>query len=246
MSSVYYPAHVVLVLRRIVNVISTLSISNHYLLPKNTVTDSDRGTVAQSTVNLPPSSSPLARHNELEWPWSFRRRDWNWISLGLLSTTTVPQESRAPGVPSLGEGAQLFYTFIISPQLSHPSEASSSQSLKRQWSWRSLLNTSAQTTPPDMEDLPPPSPPRRKQDQRKPLNLPLAHHPSPDPIHQLMQNPPLYNPLRTPRYPIVLCHGTRFVCSGVAKFNISKVSTDSILAVRPNSPVSGCITGQTS
>lgn len=29
----------------------------------------------------------------------------------------------------------------------------------------------------------------------------------PDIIHQLLRNPVLYNPLRTPRNPIVLCHG---------------------------------------
>jgi hypothetical protein len=28
-----------------------------------------------------------------------------------------------------------------------------------------------------------------------------------DEIHRLIQNPVLYNPLRAPRYPIVLCHG---------------------------------------
>jgi hypothetical protein len=28
-----------------------------------------------------------------------------------------------------------------------------------------------------------------------------------DEIHRLMQNPVLYDPLRAPRYPIVLCHG---------------------------------------
>lgn len=36
MNSVYVPAHVALILRRIVNVISTLSISNQYLLSKRT------------------------------------------------------------------------------------------------------------------------------------------------------------------------------------------------------------------
>ena len=251
MSSVYYPAHVVLVLRRIVNLISTLSISNNYLLPKSTITDTDRGIVAHSTVNAPLSvisSSPFVRHNELWWPWSFRQHDWNWISLRLLSSTTIPQESM---VTSLAEGAQFRYTFTISPQLSHSSESSSSRSLKRQWSWRSLLTTSAQTASlPDMEDpppTPPPPPPQRKQEEAPNPSPLLPHHPPlPDTIHQLMQNPPLYNPLRTPRYPIALCHGTRFALLGQQNFNISKVSTDSIHAVRPNSPVLGCITGQMS
>ena len=29
----------------------------------------------------------------------------------------------------------------------------------------------------------------------------------PDQIHLLIRNPALYDPLRKPRYPIVLCHG---------------------------------------
>jgi len=31
-----------------------------------------------------------------------------------------------------------------------------------------------------------------------------------DEIHRLIQNPVLYNPLRAPRYPIILCHGAPF------------------------------------
>ena len=34
---------------------------------------------------------------------------------------------------------------------------------------------------------------------------------TPDQIHLLMNNPALYDPLRKPRYPIVLCHG-EFTC----------------------------------
>src|SRR5882672_1398052 len=34
------------------------------------------------------------------------------------------------------------------------------------------------------------------------------HSPSKDIIHQLLVNPALFDPVRTPRFPIVLCHGT--------------------------------------
>ena len=43
----------------------------------------------------------------------------------------------------------------------------------------------------------PPEPADRDRDNRESL----------DEIHRLMQNPVLYDPLRAPRYPIVLCHG---------------------------------------
>jgi hypothetical protein len=36
-----------------------------------------------------------------------------------------------------------------------------------------------------------------------------------DEIHRLMKNPVLYDPLRAPRYPIVLCHG---VCPSLDSF----------------------------
>ena len=35
---------------------------------------------------------------------------------------------------------------------------------------------------------------------------------TPDQIHLLMSNPALYDPLRKPRYPIVLCHGEFALC----------------------------------
>ncbi|EGN98188.1 hypothetical protein SERLA73DRAFT_183099 [Serpula lacrymans var. lacrymans S7.3] len=44
---------------------------------------------------------------------------------------------------------------------------------------------------------PPPQPPREPEHDLKPL----------DTIHYLMKNPVLCDPVRTPRYPIVLCHG---------------------------------------
>jgi hypothetical protein len=43
----------------------------------------------------------------------------------------------------------------------------------------------------------PPEPVHRARDGREDV----------DAIHRLMQNPVLYDPLRAPRYPIILCHG---------------------------------------
>ena len=47
-----------------------------------------------------------------------------------------------------------------------------------------------------LRDLPPPTYPRRT----------LRKRPS-DPIHRLLRNPALYEPVRAPRNPVVLCHG---------------------------------------
>lgn len=68
MSSVYFPAHVVLVLRRIVNVISSLSITNQYILLKQAKADQDRTQKPQMTPNL----------SGVKWPsWTFKHR-WDY------------------------------------------------------------------------------------------------------------------------------------------------------------------------
>ncbi|KAG5644540.1 hypothetical protein DXG03_008194 [Asterophora parasitica] len=143
MNSVYFPAHVVLVLRRIVNVISTLSISNHYLLPPR---DDPK--------------QPLAG-------------DWDW------------------------------------PRLVRSNIQADPGSLPSRWSWPALLSTLTQVQPSIHPPDPPPPP---HHNRRPPLNRVPPPEPKepplpPDTIHQLIQNPALYEPVRSPRYPIVLCHG---------------------------------------
>lgn len=87
--------------------------------------------------------------------------------------------------------------------------------LRRQLSLLAFLTTSAQPSVIPCNEGPPPPPSQEKS--RPPSKLPrpdLVRNPPPaDTIHQLMQNPPLHNPLRTPRYPIVLCHGMTFKAS---------------------------------
>ena len=83
------------------------------------------------------------------------------------------------------------------------------------WNWSSVFFSPQLEEPeppqppsPPNIDLPPHSEPPLPQkdplpesEYEKPNSLP------PDIIHQLLVNPALYDPLRTPRYPIVLCHG---------------------------------------
>jgi len=69
---------------------------------------------------------------------------------------------------------------------------------------------------PGPDNEPPPPPPNRKRNEepekqrREPSKEPvetLRIETSPDVIHQLLVHPALFDPIRTPRYPIVLCHG---------------------------------------
>jgi triacylglycerol lipase len=70
---------------------------------------------------------------------------------------------------------------------------------------------------PGPDEQPPPPPPNGRRNEepqekhsREPSREPFETHrieTSPDIIHQLLVHPALFDPIRTPRYPIVLCHG---------------------------------------
>ncbi len=99
----------------------------------------------------------------------------------------------------------------------HSADTSSSPWLERTMTWPSVFAFQANPNPNNHEDDPQPSAKRRndkKQDQ-DPFKLLPAHEQKlaqlpPDLIHQLLGSPALYNPLRKPRQPIVLCHGGFF------------------------------------
>ncbi|KAH9890365.1 Alpha/Beta hydrolase protein [Cubamyces lactineus] len=125
MQTVWFPVPVAALFRRIVNVVSTLSISHHYLHQPSADADSPRTHAFQA----------------LRWPAWLRASQTPW-NLTLAD----------------GSGAD------INPQgddLQEPTRRTIS-----------------------------PSRPRRN-----------------DQIHQLISHPALYDPVRKPRYPIVLCHG---------------------------------------
>ena len=86
-----------------------------------------------------------------------------------------------------------------------------------------------------LRDLPPPTYPRRT----------LRKRPS-DPIHRLLRNPALYEPVRAPRNPVVLCHGTCTALDIVA-MHLTLCSpqdcTASMCEVRQRSLSSGSTTG---
>ncbi|TFK39091.1 Alpha/Beta hydrolase protein [Crucibulum laeve] len=193
MNSVYVPVHVVVLLKRFVNVVSTLSISNQYILYKHAKAEEARlGAETKPTPSRNPTLETLNGVKGGNWPWWLLRSNWDRIRLSNFDRSTTLEEIReSSGMLKAGS--------IALPWLG------------KVWSMFSSLQT-AGGAPPHNDD-PPPSAKRRnnKKSSKDPFKLPSdMKEPDPTPpdiIHQLLVNPALYDPLRTPRYPIVLCHG---------------------------------------
>ncbi|KAJ7031615.1 Alpha/Beta hydrolase protein [Mycena alexandri] len=159
MSGISFP---VLFFRRLVNVISTLSVSNQYLLHKQARAEERAG-------GRQPAWNTL---NSLKIP------AWRWV----LWNTTPLSRSSSPIVhasPALSMSNQSQRTF-------EPGSDSGGSP-----------NSSPSTRPK----------PRRPHKNTPPNPLPDQEPLTPDAIHQLLLHPALLDPLRTPRYPIVLSHG---------------------------------------
>ncbi|KAK0487090.1 alpha beta-hydrolase [Armillaria novae-zelandiae] len=154
MSSVFVPVRVVSLLRNLVNVISTISISNQYLLKQGAKTEE------------PEQQEPPPSWMSLDWEWWKSDDRWYW-NLGRPDSGILH--------------ARAF-----------------------QWSWSSFNLASLMELRNNQSYAPVQMPPSRKFPSDPP---PEPDAISQDIIHQLIRNPTLYNPLRTPRYPIVLCHG---------------------------------------
>ncbi|KAJ3771310.1 alpha beta-hydrolase [Lentinula raphanica] len=165
MSSVYYPAQVVVLFRRLVNVISTFSISNHYLLHHSKPRNSQPSYVDEKDQESSDWPWWMLR-GSWEWPWLvsqsyWKQVHWSWprISLSSYQSLSVTEESYPSHTPSPG-----------------PSTSSSSS-------------------------------PKTSRESREPQRDPEYGENKDDTIHKLLRNPVLYEPLRLPRSPIVLCHG---------------------------------------
>lgn len=226
MNSVYFPAHVVVIIRRLVNVVSTLSISNQYLLHQQSLVKLDE---LPSSNNFNCLEHPFDCLKNVEWPWWAVRRNWD---MGLCRIDNK-REIRDSGmllncestdiskVTCLSFTSDSFLATIRLPNwLPDPDN----------WTWPRLLSfvplevnhAQSETDPPPPRPLEPPERPQRenrdKKHQKSPpqdrVELPRqeAKVKPPDIIHQLLVNPALYDPLLIPRYPIVLCHGLFSMC----------------------------------
>ncbi|KAF8895207.1 Alpha/Beta hydrolase protein [Infundibulicybe gibba] len=165
MNGVYVPIHVVALLRRFVNVVSTISLSNHYfhLVRHN---------------NEPPTTHTLWETSGttgwIPWPWEMPRI-WSDWSGGLHK----PQVRSWFLTPNTFGGNWL-------PWLATTTDAAYAE------------DSSVGASPHN---------PRPNPKQSKPYKPPSPPSADLDTIHKLLRHPALYDPIRTPRHPIVLCHG---------------------------------------
>ena len=98
MSSIYFPAHVAILFRRIVNVVSTLSISNHYVEAKRRKdTDNQALKCFRELKVKEHSANSFDYFSSIKWPQWTKRSRWN---RGLLvgSMGTVVKEADHPRV----------------------------------------------------------------------------------------------------------------------------------------------------
>jgi triacylglycerol lipase len=215
MSNIWFPLPVALFLRRVVNVLSTLSITHvthHYLFPlppRSTGADSDKnaqdytspsslwaGRILQSLNRIRqqeaerhvvPLEKCLLDHILQGTVHNFSLNYlWIWDSLTASGKFSVP-----------------WFHWPTQLSLFYPASGSRSNGYMEQ------LNGSTET---DRERIPPysdpnPNPGPSPPGPPDPMDRAGEERQNVDEIHRLIQNPVLYNPLRAPRYPIVLCHG---------------------------------------
>ena len=200
------------------NVVSTLSISNQYLLHQQTIAKPDE---SPSSHNLS-LEHPFDCLKNVEWPWWAVRRNWDMR----LCRIDNGCEIRDSGILLNCESTEIIqnrvsFTSIFLATIRLPSWLPNPDN----WTWPRLLSfvqlevnhAQSETDPPPPSPLEPSERPQGgnhdKKHQKKvsqdQVELPRqeAKVQPPDIIHQLLVNPALYDPLLIPRYPIVLCHG---------------------------------------
>ena len=213
------------------NVVSTLSISNQYLLHQQTLAKTDE---LPSSNNLYCIKQPFDCLKNVEWPWSVRR-GWD-MSICRIDTS---REIRSSGMLLKCESTEVFkvtfasLTFISLATIRLPNWLDN-------WTWSHLLSfvqlevnhAQPETDSPPPRPLEPPERPQKENHDKKHqksspqdwVELPRQEPKVklPDIIHQLLINPALYDPLLLPRYPIVLCHGLFSMCHFLFNINLLK------------------------
>ncbi|KAJ7701767.1 Alpha/Beta hydrolase protein [Mycena rosella] len=178
MSGISFPVQVALVLRRLVNVISTLSVSNQCL---------QKPTTAEEKTRL--------------------ERDGRWTMRTTLSSQKILDWRSV--------------LWNMTAQSINPSPVHASTTSLPWWSYRTLAMSamSAQSQKEPEQGPPDPGPAHNAPEKLPEPKAPKITPPQPSPpeiepdlskldtIHQLLLHPALFDPLRTPRYPIVLSHG---------------------------------------
>lgn len=181
MNNVHFPVQVVALFRRLVNVMTTFSLSGQYLIPKARAEDSETS-----------SNTPEVNTTSNDFWWNpLSPNKWDWLRVGLLLDSVLEQPTKhsTSTLPRwTSEGRCFFKDDTKSwPLNSFPSGSKAP----------SEPHTAALDTFTISSELP-----RGKSPPQEP-----SEGDSNDTIHRLLRNPALYDPIRTPRFPIVLCHG---------------------------------------
>ncbi len=203
MSNIWFPVPVATLFRRLLNVISTASIAHHYLLPSRSLAVSDD--LPEHELD-PRSACRILRENG--------RQD-------VGAAHAPPRTTGADGLDGFLKGTCWRQPLHSLGVLTSPPYAIASGRLSISWlRWptRPSLFQPASRSANYAQQLD--EPPRTDEGGRSSAPIPSSC-PSPNPyppspptehenrgaIHRLMQSPVLYDPLRAPRFPIVLCHG---------------------------------------
>jgi triacylglycerol lipase len=186
MNNIWFPVPVSLFFRRVVNVISTLSITHHYLLRQRS-TDGN-GTEVPSRL----ASRVLEAGRHVPWT-TIVENSLDGILQGvcMLFCHTISRVS-APLLTRIASGKLYIPWFRWPARLSlfHPDVQQFDDGTSAK---NNHLGSNPNCDPRPQGPTEPADPGRDNRED--------------DEIHRLMQNPVLYDPLRAPRYPIVLCHG---------------------------------------
>jgi len=100
MSSVYFPAHVVVLFRRIVNVVSTISISNQYMLSTqmSRADDALQPNVGPSDWKASvPSKQLFTDFRNIEWPWWTRGNDVSVVGEDIRALREIQKTQKLSG-----------------------------------------------------------------------------------------------------------------------------------------------------
>ncbi|KAG2131795.1 alpha beta-hydrolase [Suillus clintonianus] len=179
MNNVHFPVRVVALLRRFVNAMATFSLSGQYLISRVRAEDT-----SSSKPEVPTTS------NDFWWnPLSPNK--WDWLRVGLLVDGALEQPTKrlTPALPHWTSEGRCFFK---DDTKSWPPNLSPSDSKVSYEPHTTALDTSAINS-----ELP-----RGGFSPKEP-----SEGDSTDTIHRLLRNPALYDPIRAPRFPIVLCHG---------------------------------------
>ncbi|KAG2365101.1 hypothetical protein BDR07DRAFT_1399851 [Suillus spraguei] len=160
---------------------ATFSLSGQYLISRVRADDT-----SSNTSEVPTTS------NNFWWnPLSTNK--WDWLRAGLLADSILDQPTK-PLTPTLSRWISEGRCFFKDDTKSWPLNLfpSDSKALSEPLTHTTTLDTLMINSESPQGELPPQEP---------------SEGDSTDTIHRLLQNPTLYDPIRAPRFPIVLCHG---------------------------------------